>query len=266
MRTKDDLIIDNEKIEISEQAEYGKIVLKGELHANAPFSAEYIDIAGGINALHFAKLVKGSVNGPINIKGELKTSVLTTNGPTDVYGMIIAENELTCNAPLMTETGIQGLLHTHDALLTFNDDVETPEISFADKLIVNGRLKAEIVNQIRHLKIRGSAFVDNINCLEDIIIDLLAPSKIGKIKGGDIEIGKDLKNSKLREYRQPYFKNDADKYKPDSDDQFLAQIGDIHSAGVVELDHVKVNNVYAYELYIGENVEIVGEFMQVPRL
>ena len=171
--------------------------------------AEYLNLLGSLDSLHYTRIVKGSITGNTKIQGDLKLSSFQAKGSVTVEGRIFIEKKATFFKPVICKMGIQGDDFSYKADLTFYQSIQSPEIKFCNSLILFDVIKCENIEHVRNLTISGSIFIDNILLLNDCLIDLQNRSQINKIKCSDLEIGKSLNTNPNRDFRRPYFKNSA---------------------------------------------------------
>lgn len=241
-------------LSITQAGAYGKISSNGRVDAQVPFSAQKIAINGRLEAQSDVNVKEGTINGNATIKGNLTIDTITINGRTDVQGRLVVEEHVQLNGGVFVTVGVLG---TPKGKLSINGNIETPEVMQLDNFSLNGRAKIKKIEQVNSLHISGSAYTENIEIAKDIVFRLIGKSEIGKIKAQNVTIGQDIKdvNNRFELFGKEFI---LDIKKHDG----FAEIDEIYATGIVELDHVKVNKVYAKELYIDDETEI-GEFIEL---
>lgn len=242
------------KLSITQSGAYGKISSNGKVEATVPFSAQTIAINGRLDADADVTVASGRINGSANIKGNLTITTISINGRTDIDGRLVIEEYGKLNGKTIVNAGILGVPKSK---LSINGDVETPEILQIEDLSFNGRINVKKIEQVDNLYLNGNIFTESMDINNNLIIKLIDKSEIGKIKANNVTIGRNISNldSKIELFGKEFHLNI-------NQDNGFAIINEIYATGTVELDHVKVDKVYAKELYIDEATE-VGEFIEL---
>jgi hypothetical protein len=244
-------------VELNEPGEYGSIKSNGPFTANESFSVDDLKVNGPTTANYDAKIENGRINGPASFNGNLiVNSFLRVNGPLDIDGNLDIFGDTKVNGPLEADNLTSS---NNEGTVSCNGPVETSSVTGLEKVLIRGVLKTNFVDSVSSLKVSGRVKTESIKVGELKILLHNKKTAIGKIEAESVEIGIEIDdddlhiNSKIGIF-------DRLIRRAISKEPGYAEIDEIRCSGTVELDHVKVNKVYAKELFVGEETE-VGEFI-----
>ncbi|HKZ42244.1 MAG TPA: hypothetical protein VJ044_14875 [Candidatus Hodarchaeales archaeon] len=249
---------------LNESGDYGTITSHGPFVASADFTVEVIKVNGPGKLGGSVKILEsGKFNGPLVVDGDFTGNFVKVNGPMKIGGIIAIEEQLKVNGPSSGEV----LTGESNAEATFNGPVVFGAISSISKIIVHGPIQAKKISDVSTARLEGRVEVEAIEDVDSLKISLTDDksgiTRIGTISAGEIEIGRDLDDPDFHGIHGFEFRLFKGAFKKRiTRDEGYAEIAEIRAKGKVELDHVKVDRVFAKELFVGEETE-VGEFIEV---
>ncbi|MHA1989857.1 MAG: hypothetical protein ACW981_03275 [Candidatus Hodarchaeales archaeon] len=247
--------------ELNESGEYGYIKSNGPFTANESFSVDDLKVNGPATANFDAKIENGKINGPASFNGNLVVnSFLKVNGPLDIDGNLDIFGDAKVNGPVEADNVSSS---NKEGTISINGPIETSSITGLDKVLIRGVLKTNLVDSVSSLKVSGRVKTETIKVKELKILLQNKRTVIDKIEAEFVEIGTEIDDDELYFSKVGVFDRLIKRVM--SREPGYAEIDEIRSTGVVELDHVKVNKVYARELLVGEETE-VGEFIDLSKV
>ena len=242
---------------LSDSGDYGSITSNGPFTANESFTVDILKINGPASVFHDAVIENGKINGPAVFRSDVTVNnSLKVNGPLKIDGKLLIVDRVRVNGPVTSTNSIFG---KENGKITVNGPLSAEKIANLEQVFIRGLLVAEQVDEVEKLKVNGRVEVSTIKAGDVRILLTGKTSIIGTIEANQVEIGTELddeffirSNGIIGKVVKRFALNDPG----------YAEIDEIRSAGTVEIDHVKVNKVYAKELFVGEDTE-VGEFIEL---
>lgn len=217
-----------DRVVITEKDSYGRIKANGPFLSEVTFDFEELKVNGSAKIEEDASGADIKINGKCTVEARLTVERLKING---------------------TFNGTELEIFDYGKI---NGKTSAERIVGPGDLKINGKCFCDSITNIGSLKINGGGEVEHIEAKE-IVINIGSDSSFGKIKAeGHIYIG----HGEEHHLGQRFFRKLISEHKG------IAEIEEIQTRGIVELDHCKVEKVYAKELFIGEECEI-GEFIEI---
>lgn len=216
---------------ISNPGPFGSIKGFGPVSATTHFTADSLKVYGPFGSSGDVSVIEADIKGPMEIEGSGTFDIIKIYGPVEIHDNLQINDKGTFNGPI----NVKSITGTTETIIRINGVLETDEVA-----------------NIRTLHVVGVATAESISTDDEIVINLKREiTKIQMIKSTNVEIGRE---TKVGGHESRFFGRFMKS-------KGFAEIDEIHATGIVELDNVKVNKVYAKEVFAGENVEI-GEFIE----
>ena len=243
---------------LTEPGDYGTITANGPFTAQESFTVESLKVNGPVMVSHDAVIENGKVNGPATFRNNVTIKdTLKINGPLTIDGEFLILDRVKVNGPLKCENNISG---KDTGKITVNGPLSSEKVSNLEQVYVRGPLKANQVDQVEKLKVSGRLEVPTIKANDIRILLSGNTSIIGSIEADQVEIGTELDDEFFVRSKSLIIGKLIKKFT--QKEPGYAEIDEIRTTGIVEIDHVKVKKVYAKELFVGEETE-VGEFIEL---
>lgn len=249
----EDLSAKNGKLIIEKTGHYGNIIASGKLIADTSFSANILRVNGKMSASSDIEAKEVSIIGKAEINGDFIADHVNIEGKIEVNNKFIVHSSARVTGKVEISESLSGDSEATEFNLT--GKLESPSITNFNSISIIGAVETENIKQVKNLKINGEINAEDVS-VSEITINLSGESQISKLYADKVEIGRNINNIGRKNVSVFGF-----NFNFKSNSGFI-EIDEIHCTGIVELDHVNVNKVYAKELYAGEETEI-GEFIEI---